>query len=236
MTSPGLTSGLAAGRAEFLERDAALGLQADIDDGEFVGEADDAAGDDGAVEAGVPAERLIEKGGEIFAAAGAWSAGAWSRARAVEADAMCVGLSYGQGPARPDRVGWRLRPRAAGHGLSARLARTGLQQEGPRRSRRSLRWRSIARVSKVKEAPRTRGSDREHGSLPYISSLVYLAMRRPMITAIVPALGGAGPLRFPGRGRVDLRLLRRRRASLQAGRRAIRVCGGRRRVGDGERR
>ena len=37
MTSPGLTSGLRARRAEFLKGDAALGLQADIDDGEFVG-------------------------------------------------------------------------------------------------------------------------------------------------------------------------------------------------------
>ena len=67
MMSPGLTSGLRAGRAEFLEGDAAFGLQADIDDGEFVGQADDAAGDDGAVEAGVPAEGFIEQGGEIFA-------------------------------------------------------------------------------------------------------------------------------------------------------------------------
>ena len=64
----GLDVRLGAGRAEFLEGDAALGLQADIDDGEFVGEADDAAGDDGAVEAGVFAESFIEEGGEIFAA------------------------------------------------------------------------------------------------------------------------------------------------------------------------
>ncbi len=63
----GLDVRLGAGRAEFLERDAAFGFQADIDDGEFVGEADDAAGDDGAVEAGVAAEGLIEEGGEILA-------------------------------------------------------------------------------------------------------------------------------------------------------------------------
>ena len=49
----GLDFRLGAGRAEFLERDAAFGFQADIDDGVFVGEAEDAAGDDGAVEAGV---------------------------------------------------------------------------------------------------------------------------------------------------------------------------------------
>ncbi len=61
-----MTSGFWPGRAEFLERDAAFGLQADIDDGEFVGEAEDAAGDDGAVEAGIPAEGFVEKGGEIL--------------------------------------------------------------------------------------------------------------------------------------------------------------------------
>ena len=67
MWSPGLTSGLVAGRAEFLEGDAALAFQADIDDGEFVGQPDDAAGDDRAVEAGVAAECLVEQGGEILA-------------------------------------------------------------------------------------------------------------------------------------------------------------------------
>jgi hypothetical protein len=51
----GLDLGLGAGGAEFLEGNAALGLQADIDDRVFVGEADNAAGDDGAVEAGVSA-------------------------------------------------------------------------------------------------------------------------------------------------------------------------------------
>ena len=68
--SPGLTSGLAPGGAEFLEGDAALGLQADIDDGEFVGEADDPAGDDRPVEAGVAAEGLVEQGPEILDGAG----------------------------------------------------------------------------------------------------------------------------------------------------------------------
>ena len=63
----GLDVRLGAGRAEFLEGDAALGLQADIDDGEFVGQADHAAGDDGAVEAAVNAEGFVEEGGEIFA-------------------------------------------------------------------------------------------------------------------------------------------------------------------------
>ena len=67
MRSPGLTSGLVPGGAEFLEGDAALGLQADIDDGEFVGQADDPAGDDRAVEAGVAAEGFVEEGGEVLA-------------------------------------------------------------------------------------------------------------------------------------------------------------------------
>ncbi len=47
----GLDLGLLAGGAEFLEGDAALALEADVDDGVFVGQADDAAGDDGALEA-----------------------------------------------------------------------------------------------------------------------------------------------------------------------------------------
>ena len=68
MIVAGLDVRLGAGRAEFLEGDAALGLQADIDDGEFVGEAEDAAGDDGAVEAGIAAEGFIEQGGEVLAA------------------------------------------------------------------------------------------------------------------------------------------------------------------------
>jgi hypothetical protein len=64
----GLDFGGGAGRAEFLQRDAALAFQADIDDGVFVGEPDDAASDDGAVEAGIPAEGLVKKGSEVFAA------------------------------------------------------------------------------------------------------------------------------------------------------------------------
>ena len=63
----GLDVRLGAGRAEFLEGDAALGLQADIDDGEFVGQAQHAAGDDGAVEAGICAECFVEERGEILA-------------------------------------------------------------------------------------------------------------------------------------------------------------------------
>ena len=46
----GLDLGLAAGRAELLQRDAAFALQANIDDGVIVGQAQHAAGDDGAVE------------------------------------------------------------------------------------------------------------------------------------------------------------------------------------------
>ena len=60
----GLDLRLGAGRAEFLKGDAAFGLQADIDDGEFVGEPEDPAGDDRAVEAGIAAESFIEQGGE----------------------------------------------------------------------------------------------------------------------------------------------------------------------------
>ncbi len=63
----GLHVGLGAGRAEFLQCDTALRLQADIDDGVFVGEAEDAAGDDGAVEAGILAEGFIEERGEVLA-------------------------------------------------------------------------------------------------------------------------------------------------------------------------
>ena len=63
----GLHVRLDAGGAEFLEGDAALGLQADIDDGEFVGEAEDSAGDDGAVKTGITTKRFIKKRGEILA-------------------------------------------------------------------------------------------------------------------------------------------------------------------------
>ena len=64
----GLDFRLLAGDREFLQRDAAFGFQPDIDDGEFVGQADHAAGDDRAVEAGVAAEGFVEQGGEILAA------------------------------------------------------------------------------------------------------------------------------------------------------------------------
>ena len=59
---------LGAGRAEFLERDAAFGFQADVDDGVFVGEALDPAGDDRAIEAGIASQGFIEQGGEVLAA------------------------------------------------------------------------------------------------------------------------------------------------------------------------
>ena len=62
----GLHFRLGAGRAEFLEGNAALALQTDIDDGEFVGQANDAASDDGAVKAAVLAEGLVEQGRKIF--------------------------------------------------------------------------------------------------------------------------------------------------------------------------
>ena len=61
MTSPGLTSGLVPGGPNSLRATRPSRLQADIDDGELVGEAEDAAGDDGAVEAGILAEGFIEE-------------------------------------------------------------------------------------------------------------------------------------------------------------------------------
>jgi hypothetical protein len=63
----GLHVRLLAGRAEFLEGHAAFALQANVDDGEFFGEADYPAGNDGPIEAGILAKGLIEEGGEILA-------------------------------------------------------------------------------------------------------------------------------------------------------------------------
>ena len=62
-----MISGCGSRRAEFLERDATFGFQADIDDREFIRQADDATGNDGAVEAGIAAKGFIEEGGEIIA-------------------------------------------------------------------------------------------------------------------------------------------------------------------------
>ncbi len=64
---PGLDVGLHAGRGEFLQKDAAFRLQTDVDDGEFIGEPDDPSGDDGPIEASIPAEGFVEQRGEIFA-------------------------------------------------------------------------------------------------------------------------------------------------------------------------
>ena len=57
----------AAGAGEFAERDAAFGLQADVDDGEVLLDADDGALDDGAFLQIALAEGLIEHRGKIFA-------------------------------------------------------------------------------------------------------------------------------------------------------------------------
>ena len=65
--SPTLTSGGWPPAREFLERDAAFGLQADIDHDEVVLDRDHAALDDGAFEAGCSAERLVEQRGEVVA-------------------------------------------------------------------------------------------------------------------------------------------------------------------------
>ena len=52
---------------EFLEGDAALGLEADVDDGHVLFDGDDAALDDRAFEGLVLAIGLIEQSGEILA-------------------------------------------------------------------------------------------------------------------------------------------------------------------------
>jgi hypothetical protein len=64
----GLHFGLGAGGGEFLQGNAALALQPDIDDGEFIGKADNPAGDDGAVKTGVGAEGFVQERGEVLAA------------------------------------------------------------------------------------------------------------------------------------------------------------------------
>ena len=66
MMSPGLISGFWPGWVNSFSATRPSDFRPDIDDGEFFREADDAAGDDGAVKAGVAAERLIEKGCEIL--------------------------------------------------------------------------------------------------------------------------------------------------------------------------
>jgi hypothetical protein len=62
----GLHLGLHALGCEFLEGNAAFALEADIHHGEVIIDADDLAGDDGAGEAGIGAQHLVEKRGEIF--------------------------------------------------------------------------------------------------------------------------------------------------------------------------
>jgi hypothetical protein len=59
-----------ARHGEFLEGDAALGLQADIDHGEVVLDGDDGALDDGAFLRALGLEALFQHRGEIFAAGG----------------------------------------------------------------------------------------------------------------------------------------------------------------------
>ena len=64
----GLDLGRLARRREFLERHAAFGFQADVDQHHVVLDGDDAALDDGAFEAGGGAERFVEERGEAFLA------------------------------------------------------------------------------------------------------------------------------------------------------------------------
>ena len=65
-----IVAGLDFGRlprgTELLQRDTPFALQADIDDGVFVGQADHPAGDDGAFEAAFAGHAFVEEGGEIF--------------------------------------------------------------------------------------------------------------------------------------------------------------------------
>ena len=96
---------------ELLERDTPFALQADIDDGVFVGEADDAAGDNRSLEAAIWAKLFVEEGGEVLPCRGY---GVGSRRAAL--DAMWIDVSCdGSGPfgpetrkARPGRSGQRL--------------------------------------------------------------------------------------------------------------------------------
>ena len=66
MLSPGLTSAFWPGAANSFRATRPFALQADIDDGVLIREADDAAGDDRPFETCVPAELLIEQCREIF--------------------------------------------------------------------------------------------------------------------------------------------------------------------------
>jgi hypothetical protein len=59
-----------ARHGEFLEGDAALGLQAHIDHREIIFDGDDGALDDGALLGALGLEALLQHGGEIFAAGG----------------------------------------------------------------------------------------------------------------------------------------------------------------------
>ncbi len=63
-----LDLGLLAGGGEFLERDAAFGFQADIDEGEVVLDGDDDALEHAAFEAVAGAERFLEQRGETVLA------------------------------------------------------------------------------------------------------------------------------------------------------------------------
>ncbi len=55
---------LLSGGGEFLERDAPFGLQADIDQDEFIFDSDDGALEHAAFEAGAGAEGFLEQRGE----------------------------------------------------------------------------------------------------------------------------------------------------------------------------
>ena len=58
---------LAAGSHEFLEGDAAFGLQPDVDDGDVLFDGDDGALDDRPLEGFIFAVTLVEQGGKILA-------------------------------------------------------------------------------------------------------------------------------------------------------------------------
>ena len=132
---------LGAGRAEFLQGDAAFGFQADIDDGVFVGEAEDPAGDDRTVEAGIAAQGLIEERGEVFAVEMVLRRGL-GRRDGAGGGGCChvVGMfRYGCPGAGPEvAVGLRVFP-AGMQGGETRLARDRQPRAGLRRSGRGTR-------------------------------------------------------------------------------------------------
>ena len=115
--SPGLTSAALPGGANSLSGDAALGLQADIDEGVVVLDADDAALDDGMPRSCRGAEAFIEEGGEAFV---------WAPAAPSEAVSVAIwSFSSSNHPLHVFRpAGWvRRSVGMRGHGAAAVIRR-----------------------------------------------------------------------------------------------------------------